>query len=163
MASEKLSDGPIAVSLQPYLGSHPGIRDLLAAKMRLRPDASWVLISHGSRRRGGNLPVEETAKYLEHKYQRSVCTAYWSVGPSWEEQVLNLVRDGHRQIGIVPYFLFKGGITEAIARSVEQFVREYPGVNFYLAEPLGATIELIELIVESVEQTSCLFVDRYGI
>ncbi|NEP47088.1 MAG: sirohydrochlorin chelatase [Okeania sp. SIO2H7] len=150
MASKTLGDRPIALNLQPYLGSHPGIRDLLAAKMKSYPASSWVLVSHGSRRPGGNLPVEEIANYLEHKYRTPVCTGYWSVGPSWDLQILNLVRDGHKKIGIVPYFLFKGGITEAIARSVEQFVREYPAVNFYLAEPLGATIELVELIVETV-------------
>jgi sirohydrochlorin ferrochelatase len=148
--SQKLSDSPMSIDLRPYIGSHPGIGDLLAAKMAAHPASSWVLMSHGSRRPGSNEPVERMANYLEGKYQRSVCAAYWSVAPSLESQILTLVRGGHRQIGIVPYFLFKGGITEAIARSVEQFPREYPAVNFYLTEPLGATVELVELILGCV-------------
>jgi len=150
IVSQKLSDSPISIDLRPYIGSHPGIGDLLAAKMADCPADRWVLMSHGSRRPGGNEPVEKMAEYLEGKYQRSVCAAYWSVAPSLESQILTLVRSEHRQIGIVPYFLFKGGITEAIARSVEQFAREYPAVNFYLTEPLGATLELVELILECV-------------
>ena len=150
IASQKLSDSLINIDLLPYIGSHPGIGDLLAAKVAVHPADRWVLMSHGSRRPGGNEPVERMANYLEGKYQTPVCTAYWSVAPSLESQILNLVRGEHRQIGIVPYFLFKGGITEAIARSLEQFAREYPAVNFYLTEPLGATVELVELILECV-------------
>lgn len=150
IASQKLSDSPISIDLRSYIGSHPGIGDLLAAKIAVHPASGWVLMSHGSRRPGSNEPVERMANYLEGKYQTPVCTAYWSVAPSLESQILTLVRGGHRQIGIVPYFLFKGGITEAIARSVEQFSREYPAVNFYLTEPLGATLELVELILETV-------------
>ncbi len=145
--SQNLSYSPISINLRPYIGSHPGMGDLLAAKMAVRPGYSWVIISHGSRRPRGNEPVEKIAKYLEHKCQRPVSTAYWSVSPSLEEQILALVREGHGQIGIVPYFLFKGGITEAIARYVERFATEYPGVNFYLAEPLGPSVELLELIL----------------
>ncbi|MDY6802234.1 MAG: sirohydrochlorin chelatase [Cyanobacteriota bacterium] len=152
--SQNLSYSPISINLRPYIGSHPGMGDLLAAKMAVHPCDRWVLLSHGSRRPRGNEPVEKIAKYLEHKCQTSVSTAYWSVSPSLDSQILALVREGHRQIGIVPYFLFKGGITEAIARSVEHFATEYPGVNFYLAEPLGASVELVELIL------GCAIVDN---
>lgn len=150
IVSQNLSYPPISINLRPYIGSHPGIGDLLGAKIATRPGYSWVIMSHGSRRLGSNEPVEKIADYLEGQYQTPVCAAYWSVSPSLESQISALVRGGHRQIGIVPYFLFKGGITEAIALSVEQFAREYPGVNFYLTEPLGATVELVELILECV-------------
>ncbi len=150
IVSQTLSYRHLSIDLRPYIGSHPGIGDLLGTKMAARSGYNWIILSHGSRRPGSNEPVEKMTNYLEGKYQTPVCAAYWSVAPSLESQILTLVRGGHRQIGIVPYFLFKGGITEAIARSVEQFAREYPAVNFYLGEPLGASVELVELILGCV-------------
>lgn len=134
----------IKVILLPYLGSHPGLITLLQEKFSHLPASAKILLSHGSRRHGGNQPIEEIAFLL------SAIPAYWSVSPSLAEQVFSLVEAGEKSIAIVPYFLFSGGITEQIAAQVQQLEKDFPQVKFYLGEPLGVTQELASLIIEKV-------------
>ncbi len=141
------------IELQPHLGTkEAGLTNLVKTQMQevaflpnLR-SPKWILLSHGSRRPGGNSTVEEVASKV------GAVTAYWSVKPSLEEQIDNLVRDGQQQIGIVPYFLFNGGITDAIAKTVEQLKQQFPTAELHLANPLGVSIELANLIGELIHQ-----------
>lgn len=134
----------LKIEIAPHLGSHPGITRLFAKQMANFDVDRWIFISHGSRREGGNQPVEELANELQ------ALPAYWSVSPKLEWQLQRLLMAGYRRIGILPYFLFPGGITDAIAQSVAQFKREFPAVNYYLAAPLGASVELADLILDLV-------------
>lgn len=136
----------LQIEIKPHIGSHPEMQLLLAKQMADVEVDAWVLLSHGSRRQGGNEPVEALAAQLG-----TLC-AYWSVSPKLEFQVQRLLMAGYRRIGILPYFLFAGGITDAIAQSVGQLKQEFPAANFYLAEPLGATAELADLILDLVRQ-----------
>ena len=63
-----------------------------------------------------------------------------------------LVSAGHQQIGILPYFLFAGGITDAIAQAVKELKAQFPNVLLHLAEPLGASAELADLILDLIEK-----------
>ncbi len=134
------------IDLQPYLGTHAGLKDLLANQLAATKAEAWIILAHGSRRAGSKQPVEAMAKQLE------VVEAYWAVPPRLESRVKDLVSAGHQQIGILPYFLFAGGITDAIAQSVEQLKVQFPNALFHLANPLGASAELAELIVDLVEK-----------
>jgi sirohydrochlorin cobaltochelatase len=142
----------LKIELQPHLGTQEaGLAKLVKTQMQevaflphLRP--KWILLSHGSRRPGGNATVEEIASNV------GAHTAYWSVKPSLEERIDSLVRDGQQQIGIVPYFLFNGGITDAIAKTVEQLKQQFPTTELHLANPLGASVELADLIGELIHQ-----------
>jgi sirohydrochlorin ferrochelatase len=95
---------------------------------------------------GGNSTVEDIASKL------GALTAYWSVKPSLEEQIDSLVRGGQQQIGIVPYFLFNGGITDAIAKNVAQLKQQFPATELHLANPLGASVELADLIGNLIQK-----------
>lgn len=139
--------GEISFNLRPYLGSHQAIGDLLAAKIAADSAEVWILISHGSRRPGSERPIEKIADYLQRQCGVKVCIAFWSVPPNLESQILSLVDGGYRRIGVLPYFLFSGGITEALANSVGEFAKAFPWVDFSVAQPLGATPELVELIL----------------
>ena len=132
----------VIIAIQPHLGTHAGLKELLANHMTSVAAEAWILLSHGSRRPGGNQPVQAIAAQL------GAVPAYWSVAPSLESQLTNLVRSGHQQIGILPYFLFAGGITDAIAAVVEQLSQQFPTVNLNLAEPLGASAELANLVLD---------------
>lgn len=136
----------LAIEMRPHLGSHPDTARLLANQMSSFKADAWILLSHGSRRQAGNEPVEALAGQL------GAVPAYWSVPPKLEFQVKALVIAGHRQIGILPYFLFAGGITDAIAQSVAQIKQEFPAVSFHLAEAIGASAELADLILDLMKE-----------
>lgn len=128
------------IELQPYLGSHPNLEKLLAKQIATIKAEAWILLAHGSRRPGSQETVEAMAASL------GAMTAYWAGPPSLESRVKELVTAGYREIAILPYFLFAGGITDAIATSIEELKLQFSAVNFQLAQPLGASAELAELI-----------------
>ncbi|MBE9003541.1 sirohydrochlorin chelatase [Fortiea sp. LEGE XX443] len=128
------------IELQPHLGSHLGLTMLFAKQMTAIPTDRWILLAHGSRRSGFQQPVEAMAVNL------GAVVAYWSVSPSLESQVEELVAAGQEKIAILPYFLFAGGITDAIAQRTEALKLKFPAVTFQLAQPLGASAELADLI-----------------
>lgn len=130
----------LQIDLLPYLGSCPHLVNLLAAQQATAAADGWILLSHGSRRLGANEVVEAIALQL------GALPAYWSVLPSLESQVRELVRLGCRKIGILPYFLFSGGITDAIAQSIINWQGKFAGVEFILSEPIAANLELAKML-----------------
>jgi sirohydrochlorin cobaltochelatase len=132
----------LTIDLLPYLGMHPGLQRLLIHQLGDRSDAALILLAHGSRRRGGNQPVEAIAAHL------GAVPAYWSVLPSLEMRITELVQAGYSKIGIVPYFLFAGGITDAIAQSVAYLSQQFPSVQLELSEVLGVSPALADLVVD---------------
>ncbi|MBD2529066.1 sirohydrochlorin chelatase [Nostoc flagelliforme FACHB-838] len=130
----------IIIEVQPYLGSHPNLEKLLAKQTAAIKTEAWILLAHGSRRPGSQETVEAMAASL------GAVTAYWANPPSLESRVKELVDAGYKEIAILPYFLFAGGITDAIAASIEELKLQFSAVNFQLAQPLGASAELAELI-----------------
>ncbi|MCC5614721.1 sirohydrochlorin chelatase [Nostoc sp. CHAB 5836] len=130
----------IMIELQPHLGSHPKLEKLLAKQIAAIKAEAWILLAHGSRRPLSQEPVEAMAASL------GMVSAYWANPLSLESRVKELVAAGYKEIAIFPYFLFAGGITDAIAASIEELKLQFSAVNFQLAQPLGASAELVELI-----------------
>ncbi|QSJ18144.1 sirohydrochlorin chelatase [Nostoc sp. UHCC 0702] len=143
LAQQALGEN-IMIDLQPYLGSHPGLEKLLAKQMAAIIAEAWIILAHGSRRPDSQQLVEAIAANL------GAVTAYWSVPPSLESQIEELVGAGNREIAIFPYFLFAGGITDAIAQAIEELKLRFPAVTFQLAQPLGVSAELADLILDLI-------------
>lgn len=136
----------VMIAQRPHLGVHPDLGRLLAMQWATVNADAKILLSHGSRRTGGNEPVAVIAKQL------GAVAAYWSVPPSLEEQIQRLALVGHKQIAILPYFLFSGGITDAIAHRVSELQAQFPNLQLSLSEPIGASAELATLIVDLIKQ-----------
>lgn len=135
----------ITLVVRPYLGSHPNLGALLldpGEPWLTAPQTGKILLAHGSRRPGSTEPVEATAAQL------GALAAYWSTSPNLEVQVSALVRQGYTQIAILPYFLFEGGITDAIAGQVSGLAQQFPYTCLHLARPFGATSALAERVVD---------------
>lgn len=130
----------LTINITNYLGSHPKVIDLLIKQKSTISAQAWILLAHGSSRTEAKQPIEIIANQL------GAIAAYWSVKPSLEMQLQALIDTGYKQIGILPYFLFSGGITDAIARKIEQLSQQFPSVNLQLAQPLGASPQLANLI-----------------
>lgn len=145
VGSAQRSLGPkLTLDLRPHLGTHPGLTDLIANRMAIPVD-TWILLAHGSRRRGGNQTVEEISSQL------SAIPAYWSVPPSLETRVAELAAAGCDQIGILPYFLFAGSTTDAIAQEVARLSEEFPQVKVHLVTSLEPCAELVDLILNLIQ------------
>lgn len=137
----------LTINLRPHLGYQmTNLTNWVANQMTSARMSKWILLSHGSRRIGGNLPVEEIAEKV------NAVTAYWSVTPSLETQIRSLVHGGHQQIGVIPYFLFDGGITDAIAQMIKQLQQQFTLAKIHLVNPLGASVELADLIRDLIEK-----------
>ena len=143
----------LSIDILPYLGSYPGMVDLLMRRLKpLRSsvgvttvaDVSTLLLAHGSRRAGGNQPIETIASRL------GATQAYWSVAPHFPDQIQILFEKGQTNIIVMPYFLFAGGITDAIAQRLDQLRDEYPSLTVILGEPLGAKADIAALIAQEI-------------
>ena len=131
----------VTLTLCPFLGSHAGLQNLVADRLTACPADAYILLSHGSRRSGGNAPVEAMAQ------QVGAVAAYWSVAPSLATQVQALAARGHQRLAIFPYFMFPGAIGDAIAQQIAQLVQQSPTLQLTLLAPLAADRELAQLVV----------------
>jgi sirohydrochlorin cobaltochelatase len=148
LAQELIGDR-IQLTVAPFLGANADFAALFGANRDVLPSQS-IILAHGSRKTGGNTLVEELASSLDLQ------AAYWSVSPSLSDQVNKLVVTGATEIGILPYFLFAGGITDAIKKLVSQLREQHPQVQLRLGMPIGNNPELVGMIgkiLRSIENT----------
>ncbi|MCL6434359.1 MAG: sirohydrochlorin chelatase [Leptolyngbyaceae cyanobacterium HOT.MB2.61] len=130
------------VEIAPHLGSHPGLYRLITERMAAVPAEAWILLAHGSRRPHANWAIEALSERL------GAVPAYWSVPPSLETRLSELVGLGLKKIAIFPYFLFRGTVTDAIAQRVVDLSRQFPNLSLSFTSPLEASPELADLLVE---------------
>lgn len=141
-AAQQALGKDLSVDLRPYIGSHPDWESVLAGELSRIKSEARILLAHGSSRSNSTQPVEVMARHLD------AATAYWGIPPSLEEQVVELIEAGHRHIAIQPYFLFAGGITDAIADAVAQLQARFPQVQLHLGAPIGEPAKLADMIVD---------------
>ncbi len=135
----------IALELLPYLGSNPSLIEPIETQFTKLPSSERILISHGSRRQGGNRPCEEIALKL------GANAAYCAIAPSWQETVMKIAAKGAKKIAIVPYFLFAGKIFKSIAKQAREIEAEYPHLQLCLGQPLADTRELASSIARTLK------------
>ncbi len=143
-AKELLAGTSLKLTLCPHLGSHTKINEVLAGRLASVPTEGSILVAHGSRRPKGNQAIKGLANRL------NTAVAYWATPPDIETQVINLMQQGCQKLTILPYFLFAGGITDAIIHRTEELAERFPKVSFRLLPTLGATDEIADLAVELI-------------
>lgn len=121
-----------------FLGSHAQIAALLAQPT----SGTRILLSHGTRHPQGNQPAEAIAAQIQAEI------AYWAIPPSLESKVTALVNQGCQNIEILPYFLFAGGITDAIDQLVASLADQFPHVQFDKRSPIGVSPKLVDMILD---------------
>jgi sirohydrochlorin cobaltochelatase len=141
-----LSDHSLELTLCPHLGSHHKITEVLASRLAAVPAEGSLLVAHGSRQPRGNRAIKGIAQRL------NTAVAYWATPPDIETQVIGMMQQGCQRLTILPYFLFAGGITDAIAHLTEELAERFPKVNFRLLPTLGATDEIADLAVELIRR-----------
>lgn len=132
----------ITLEICPYLGSHPQLQNRLAQQINTTDREVWIVMAHGSRRPGGNQPVETLA------HQLGILDAYWSVMPSLDWRISQLMDLGYRRIGVLPYFLFPGYIIDAIAETLAAKQADYPQLGYTLLSPLNHNPHLAQMVLD---------------
>jgi sirohydrochlorin cobaltochelatase len=138
----KQLDNQITIELSTYLGKYSGIVALLSSLFAELSGKTRILIAHGSK-----LPAAGEY-YQKLSQQLAAEVAFWSTMPKFTQQIRTNIALGSQRIAILPYFLFPGKITEAIAQEVKELQLEYPDVELILGKPLGATSAIAELIIQ---------------
>lgn len=134
----------IQLHIRPYLGANPKLIEALGSVLPPLRQGGFIIMSHGSRRPGGNDPIESLAQHL------GAVAAYWSVSPSLEEQITAQLHQGCQEITVFPYILFPAGITDAIATTLETLAQRYPHVQFQALSALSEIAPLEQWILENV-------------
>lgn len=133
----------VSLNLRPHLGTHLGLTKLVADEMARLPVDAWILLAHGSRRSGSNARIERISSTIQ------AVPAYWSLPPKLEKRVRELAAAGCQRIGIMPYFLFSGSTTDAIAGEVARLEAEFPQ-QLQLATPIEPSGDLVNLILDLI-------------
>ena len=129
----------IELTLCPHLGGQARMVDILTRRLASTPAEAALLVAHGSRRPKGNRKVQTLGQQLNTE------VAYWAIAPDIEEKAIELMQKGAQRIAILPYFLFAGGITDAITHRTEELAERFPKIKFRLLPTLGATDEVADL------------------
>ncbi|WP_071592036.1 sirohydrochlorin chelatase [Baaleninema simplex] len=136
-----------SIRVLPHIGDRPEMLSVLRRPMAaVEAIEAWVVVSHGSRRPGGNDAVDRMAHQLQQRLEMPVSPAYWSVSPDLDAQMSDLLETGVRSIGVFPYFLFSGGLTDAIADRLQHWRDRFPEIRLSLASPIGTTPDFVEVV-----------------
>ena len=140
----------ITIHLSPPLGTYSGLESLLIDQFNQLEQfnqfspSERILLAHGSRLATANRKTEYLAR------QCAAQVAYWSTAPHLETVVQQQMENNPKKIAIIPYFLFPGRITDAIAQQVAQLQPQFPSTDLILGQPLGATETLAQLILDNI-------------
>lgn len=139
--ARKLLGGLIELDIGEHIGGVQKMPDLITKRFFHSPESGRLIVAHGSRRARGNRSVDKLAKSL------GTGVAYWTAEADIENQTIRLMQQGCSTLTIFPYFLFAGGITDAVAHLTEELAERFPRTTFRLLPPLGATADMADLVV----------------
>lgn len=114
-----------------------------------------VLVDHGSREARANAQLEEIAALLRERLRETpVVTAHMELAePTIAAAVEACVRQGAREIIVVPYFLALGRhAARDIPRLVEEAAAGHPGLRVTVTGPLGVHPGLVDAVAARVSE-----------
>lgn len=114
-----------------------------------------VVLGHGSRAPQAAPLLKWLAGKLEARVGLPVLAASLQFNdPGLDDCCRRLVTAGARRIIIAPYFLFEGNhMQRDIPGELDTLRAELPGIEFVLADPLGADERLVEVVASRITAT----------
>jgi sirohydrochlorin ferrochelatase len=108
-----------------------------------------LLIAHGSRHSEANADLEYVAEQMRQRGYEIAVAAYLELAePSIEAGGARCVERGAQCVVMVPYFLSAGvHVQRDLTAARVKLMKEFPEVEFRLAEPLGRHPLLLDVIV----------------
>jgi len=136
---------PLPITITNYFGNFPSIPCCLEQKFRQAELGNWrtarLLIWHGSRQAVAMQRIMQIADHL------SARIATWSDSPPLSEPIEQILAQGIQRIYALPFFLFAGKTTEAIAA----ILQTYPAQVISLPLPFSA-VEIAQILCAEIIQ-----------
>jgi sirohydrochlorin cobaltochelatase len=155
LAQQELADRDPSFKIftLPYLGhqlqQHPhGFRQGWGDLPRREGDIARILLSHGSRRSDSLDLMENFAASI------GAVSAYWSMEPSLTQAVERLLMEGYEEIQVLLYFLFSGGITDAIEASIQALKVTHPNLKLTCESTLDQISEFPQFIAHLLSSST---------
>jgi len=130
----------------PYLGAEPTIVDYI--RPQLDPKYTWICLAHGSSR------PETTDTFAQLHQTLGTIPAYLHHPPFLPETIDRLIQQGNDRLGLFPYFLFPGRLTDAIVTTVEAYKTQYPAIDWYPLPLLSQQIGFSSLIANLLRKNA---------
>ena len=131
----------LPLELMPHLGSCDDLITLLRSQFEIHHRSERVLLTHGTSIVQGNQELEAIAHQLKAK------VAYWSMQPSLNSVINNLIFSQVESVMILPYFLFTGKITEAIENEIKVLQTSTP-MNIFTLPTLAQTNRFVQTVIQ---------------
>jgi len=118
-----------------------------------------LLVAHGSRRKQSNDEVVVLADKLKKKCSDQygiIHAGFLELAETLiPDGIKNCVDDGATSIVVLPYFLNSGRhVVEDIPNIVEETRTDYPDVDIKIAQHLGASDLMMDLLITSANSTN---------
>lgn len=115
---------------------------------------SLLIVAHGSRREGSNEEVRELARRIAGNPRcqfDEVTAAFLEIAePSIPDGVEQCILRGAIEVVVFPYFLAAGRhVVDDIPEQVSPVQQKFPEVTVRIAEHLGKSLALPDIILES--------------
>lgn len=120
-------------------------------------DRAVLLLGHGSKAFEANETLRKVASVVrERAGYRSVTPAFLQIErPDFQEAVDRMVAEGHREITVMPYFLYMGlHVTKDLPGEIRAAMERHPGLEVTLTENLGFHQKLVDVTIERIEGLS---------
>ncbi|NYI04152.1 sirohydrochlorin chelatase [Allostreptomyces psammosilenae] len=143
------------------LGPHPNLLAVLERRLDAvldpadRAGTTVLLVGRGSSDPDANAEVYKVARLLwEGRGLAGVETAFVSLAdPDVPAGLDRCRRLGAERVVVLPYFLFTGVLPDRVVEQSHQWGARHPEVDLRVADVMGATEELAELVVERYRET----------
>lgn len=132
----------IMLELRPYLGAYSGLIPWLQKQWLRASGRPRLLLAHGSRLPGAQQQVAAVAQAL------LAIPAYLTGTPTLADRLQALAPGVRGPVHVLPYALFEGRMTAAIAALIAQLAPTFPDLYLHQEPALGADPTFVQLIVD---------------
>lgn len=132
----------VMLELRPYLGAYSGLIHWLQTQRVGTVGLPQILLAHGSRLPGAQQQVAAVAQALP------AIPAYLTGNPTLADGLQTLASGGKGPVHILPYALFEGRMTAAIATLINQLAPHFPDLHLHQEPALGADPTFAHLIAD---------------
>lgn len=121
-------------------------------------NSAYLVIAHGSREAQSNQAfMDFLEKFRRTHPGRKVQPAFLELAkPDIPDAIEKCMRDGVREIFVIPLMLFPGRhVKEDIPRFIQEAKAKHPEADFHYAGPLCDNEKMLDLLAEQVKREGC--------